>query len=63
MVKCSICSKECTGYEAGVHTRETGHNLWELLFEDTCLPTLETENDLTMWFVYDKLRWKFLTGE
>ena len=33
-VKCEICSKECTGETALIHTKETGHNRWELLIPD-----------------------------
>jgi len=28
-----ICKKEFTGREAGKHTKETGHNRWELLLD------------------------------
>ena len=31
VVKCMICGKKFGGREAGKHTKETGHNLWELL--------------------------------
>jgi len=29
--KCEICKKKFTGINAGKHTKETGHNKWELL--------------------------------
>ena len=38
-VKCLICQKECDGddcEDANLHKLRTGHNLWELLLEDTC---------------------------
>ena len=31
VVKCEICKKKFTGIDAGKHTKETGHNKWELL--------------------------------
>jgi len=31
VVKCVVCSKLCSGKEAGEHKEETGHNKWKLL--------------------------------
>lgn len=33
-VRCNLCSKFGDGYWAGEHTRNTGHNSWELLGDD-----------------------------
>ena len=34
VVKCMICKKGFTGIGAGEHTKETGHNEWELLLPE-----------------------------